>query len=153
LIRSADPDAFTMTSPADQSNPRPQSSDRDIYVIARLHRFMLLLGVAQAVLGLAYLFAFKLVLDPSPWFDRLGFQLLIGMSLALCLCSAASTLKVGRLMHAEFTMLYTVAGGVPFIGTVLVFTLDTEIREYLSSHGLKVGILGVSSEDAEKLIA
>jgi hypothetical protein len=144
-----------MTSPAEQTKPssKPQPSDRDIYVIARLHRFMLMLGIAQAVLGLAYLFAFKLVLDPSPWFDRLGFQVLIGMSLALCLCSSAATLRVGRLMHAEYTMLYTIAGGVPFIGTALVFTLDTEIREYLSGHGLKVGVLGVSSEDAEKLIA
>jgi hypothetical protein len=42
---------------------------------------------------------------------------------------------------------------VPFIGTALVFTLDTEIRDYLSGHGLKVGVLGVTSEDAEKLIA
>lgn len=114
---------------------------------------MLLMGIAQAVLGLTYLFAFKLVLDPSPWFDRLGFQVLIGLSLALCLCSAAATLRVGRLMHADFTILYTVAGGVPFIGTALVFTLDSEIRDYLSGLGFKVGVLGVSSEDAEKLIA
>jgi hypothetical protein len=144
-----------MTSPADQSKaaPKPQPSDRDIYVISRLHRFMLLMGIAQAVLGLTYLFAFKLVLDPSPWFDRLGFQVLIGLSLALCLCSAAATLRVGRLMHADFTILYTVAGGVPFIGTALVFTLDSEIRDYLSGLGFKVGVLGVSSEDAEKLIA
>ncbi len=144
-----------MTEPAAQSSPtaKPQPSNRDIYVVARLHRFMLVLGIAQAVLGLTYLFAFKLLLDPSPWVDRLGFQLLIGLSLSLCLCSAAATLRVGRLMHADFTMLYTVAGGVPFIGTALVFTLDTEIREYLSGHGLKVGVLGVSSEDAEKLVA
>ena len=128
-----------------------QPSNRIVYVVARLHRFMLVLGIVQAVVGLAYLVLFKMAFEPSPWIDRLAFQGLIGLSLSLC--SAAATLKVGRCMKADYTMLYTIAGGVPFIGTALVFTLDAEIREYLSGHGLKVGVLGVSSDDAEKLIA
>ena len=56
-------------------------------------------------------------------------------------------------MKADYTMLYTIAGGVPFIGTALVFTLDVEIRDYLKANGLTVGILGVSPEDAAKLVA
>ena len=130
-----------------------QPSNRIVYVVARLHRFMLVLGIVQAVVGLAYLVLFKMAFEPSPWIDRLAFQGLIGLSLSLCLCSAAATVRVGRCMKADYTMLYTIAGGVPFIGTALVFTLDAEIREYLSGHGLKVGVLGVSSDDAEKLIA
>jgi hypothetical protein len=130
-----------------------QPSNRTIYVVARLHRFMLVLGIIQAVIGLAYLVFFVMAFTPSPWVARLAFQGLIGLSLALCLCSAAATFRVGRLMNAEFTLLYTIAGGVPFIGTALVFTLDAEIREYLKVNGLNVGLLGVSNEDAEKLVS
>ena len=106
-----------------------QPSNHVVHVVARLHRFMLVLGIVQAVVGLVYLLLFKMVFDPSPWIDRLAFQGLIGLSLSLCLCSAAATLKVGRCMKADYTMLYTIAGGVPFIGTALVFTLDVEIRD------------------------
>lgn len=133
--------------------PGAQPSNRTIHVVARLHRFMLMLGIIQAVIGLAYLVLFVIVFTPSPWVSRLGFQGLIGLSLALCLCSAAATLRIGRLMNAEYTLLYTLAGGVPFIGTALVFTLDAEIREYLKANGLNVGPLGVSHEDAEKLVS
>ena len=113
---------------------------------------MLVLGIVQAVVGLAYLVLFKMAFEPSPWIDRLAFQGLIGLSLSLCLCSAAATLRVGRCMKADYTMLYTIAGGVPFIGTALVFTLDVEIRDYLKANGLSVGILGVSPEDVAKLV-
>lgn len=130
-----------------------QPSNHVVHVVARLHRFMLVLGIVQAVVGLVYLLLFKMVFDPSPWIDRLAFQGLIGLSLSLCLCSAAATLKVGRCMKADYTMLYTIAGGVPFIGTALVFTLDVEIRDYLKANGLTVGILGVAPEDAAKLVA
>ena len=129
-----------------------QPSNQAIYVVARLHRFMIWLGCAQVVVGLAYLLVFKLAMEPSAWVDRLAFQGLIGLSLSLCLCSAAATLKVGRTMKADYTLLYAVAGGVPFIGTALVFTLDVEIRDYLKANGLAVGIFGVSHDDAAKLI-
>lgn len=129
-----------------------QPSNHIVHVVARLHRFMLVLGIVQAVVGLAYLVLFKMAFEPSPWIDRLAFQGLIGLSLSLCLCSAAATLRVGRCMKADYTMLYTIAGGVPFIGTALVFTLDVEIRDYLKANGLSVGILGVSPEDAAKLV-
>jgi hypothetical protein len=144
-----------MTSADAGPAPQPgaQPSNRTIYVVARLHRFMLMLGIIQAAIGLAYLILFVIAFTPSPWVSRLGFQGLIGLSLALCLCSAAATLRVGRLMNAEYTLLYSFAGGVPFIGTALVFTLDAEIREYLKANGLNVGLLGVSPEDAEKLVS
>ena len=130
-----------------------QPLNRDVYLVARLHRFMLLMGILQAVVGLVYFFVFKVFLDVSPWVDRLSFQALIGFSLSLCLSSSAATFKVGRRMKADYTLLYTIAGGVPFIGTALVFTLDAEIREYLKASGLEVGILGVSKEDAAKLVS
>ena len=98
-----------------------QPSNHVVHVVARLHRFMLVLGIVQAVVGLVYLLLFKMVFDPSPWIDRLAFQGLIGLSLSLCLCSAAATLKVGRCMKADYTMLYTIAGGVPFIDGLGVF--------------------------------
>lgn len=139
------------TKPSAQ--PVEQPSNRTIYVVARLHRFMLVLGVIQAVLGLAYLIIFIMASTPSPWVARLAFQGLIGLSLSLCLCSAAATLRVGRLMNAEYTLLYTIAGGIPFIGTALVFTLDVEIRDYLKANGLNVGLLGVSKEDSERLVS
>jgi hypothetical protein len=130
-----------------------QPSNQTVHLVARLHRFMLVLGIVQASLGLAYLILFKMVLDPSPWVDRFAFQGLVGLSLSLCLCSAAATLKIGRCMKADYTLLYTIAGGVPFIGTALVFTLDVEIRDYLKANGLSVGILGVSPADAAKLVS
>jgi hypothetical protein len=130
-----------------------QPSNQVVHLVARLHRFMLVLGIVQGVIGLAYLVLFKMAFEPSPWIDRLAFQGLIGLSLSLCLCSAAATLKVGRCMKADYTLLYTVAGGVPFIGTALIFTLDVEIRDYLKANGLTVGILGVSQEDAAKLVS
>ena len=130
-----------------------QPSNQVVHLVARLHRFMLVLGIVQASVGLVYLILFKMVFEPSPWFDRLAFQGLIGLSLSLCLCSAAATLRVGRCMKADYTLLYTIAGGVPFIGTALVFTLDVEIRDYLKANGLTVGILGVSPEDASKLVS
>lgn len=139
------------TNPSAQAGGQP--SNRTVHVVARLHRFMLVLGIIQAAIGLAYLVFFIMAFTPSPWVARLAFQGLIGLSLALCLCSAAATFRVGRLMNAEFTLLYTIAGGVPFIGTALVFTLDAEIREYLKANGLNVGLLGVSNEDAEKLVS
>jgi hypothetical protein len=135
------------------AQPIEQPSNQVVCLVARLHRFMLILGVVQALVGLAYLFLFKLAFEPSPWVDRFAFQGLIGLSLCLCLCSAAATLKVGRCMNAEYTMLYTIAGGFPFIGTALVFTLDAEIREYLRTNGLTVGVLGVSPSDVEKLMS
>jgi hypothetical protein len=135
------------------AQPVEQPSNQVVCLVARLHRFMLLLGVAQVFVGLAYLFLFKLAFDLSPWLDRLAFQGLIGLSLSLCLCSAAATLKVGRCMNAEYTLLYTIAGGVPFIGTALVFTLDAEIRDYLKANGLTVGVLGVAPREIERLLA
>ena len=143
--------SITPITPPDQ--PIEQPSNQVVCLVARLHRFMLMLGIVQASVGLAYLLIFKMAFEPSPWIDRFAFQGLIGISLCLCLCSAAATLRVGRYMKADCTMLYTILVGFPFIGTALVFTLDAEIREYLQANGLTVGVLGVSPSVVDKLMS